>query len=156
MDELQIWQLVLYGVLVLLVVVVMLGLAFVLGERRIPGRAARQPYEAGMLPIHTAHIRVPVQFYLIAMLFVIFDLEAVFIFAWAIVVREAGWLGFWAMTIFMGILFVALAYEWRVGALDWGPRFDRIRARMDNSQRELTSGSDDGRGGTFGDNVRES
>jgi NADH-quinone oxidoreductase subunit A len=135
MNELQLWQLVMYGGFVLLVVGAMLGLAFGLGERRRLSRAARQPYESGLLPIHTMQIRIPVQFYLVGMLFVIFDLEAVFIFAWAIVVREAGWPGFWAMTLFLIILFVGLIYEWRVGALNWGPDFDRIRERMEKSRR---------------------
>lgn len=135
MNELQIWQLVMYGGMVLLVVGSMLGLAFVLGERRRLSRITGQPYESGMPPIHAAQIRIPVQFYLVGMLFVIFDLEAVFIFAWAIVVREAGWLGFWAMTLFLIILFVGLVYEWRVGALNWGPDLERVRERMEKSRR---------------------
>lgn len=141
MDELQIWQLLMYGGMVLLVVGSMLGLAFVLGERRKLSRIAGQPYESGMLPIHAAQIRIPVQFYLVGMLFVIFDLEAVFIFAWAIVVREAGWPGFWTMTFFLIILFIGLAYEWRVGALNWGPDFGRIRERMEKSRRNVPEGS---------------
>lgn len=140
MNELQLWQLVIYGGMVLLIVAAMLGLAFVLGERRKLSRIAGQPYESGMPPIHAARIRIPVQFYLVGMLFVIFDLEAVFIFAWAIVVRETGWPGFWAMTLFLVILFVGLIYEWRVGALNWGPDFDRIRERLERSRRVVPGG----------------
>jgi NADH-quinone oxidoreductase subunit A len=135
MNELQVWQLVLYGLLVLLLMVAMLSLAFVLGERHKPGRAGREPYESGIPPTHAARIRIPVQFYLMAMFFVIFDLEAAFIFAWAIAVREAGWLGFSEMAIFIGILFIALVYLWRIGALDWGPRLERVRNRRKASQR---------------------
>lgn len=156
MSELQLWQLVIYGGMVLLTIAAMLGLAFVLGERRRLSRATRQPYEAGLLPIHTAQIRIPVQFYLVGMLFVIFDLEAVFIFAWAIVVREAGWLGFWTMTLFLIILFVGLAYEWRVGALNWGPDLDRIRERMEKSRRVVPDGWKSTKDAGAGEHVRTS
>lgn len=134
MSEFQVWQLLVYGLLVLALIVVMMSLSFVLGERRTFSRPTRQPYESGILPTHTPDIRVPVQFYLMAMFFVIFDVEAVFIFAWAIAVPEAGWLGFWEMTLFIGILFVALVYLWRIGALDWGPDLERVRSRMASSR----------------------
>lgn len=107
-----------YAIAVFVVVGATLGLSYVLGERhRSP--ATCDPYESGIVPTGSSRFRVPVQFYLVAMLFVIFDLEAVFVFAWALVVREAGWLAFWEMTIFIGVLLVALIYVWRVGALDW-------------------------------------
>jgi NADH-quinone oxidoreductase subunit A len=67
----------------------------------------------------SAHVRLSARFYLIAMFFVIFDLEAVFVFAWAVAARELGWPGYWEMAIFVGLLVVALAYLWRLGALDW-------------------------------------
>jgi NADH-quinone oxidoreductase subunit A len=66
-------------------------------------------------------LRLSVNFYLVAVFFVIFDLESVFIFAWAICVREAGWAGYVEIVVFVGILLAALAYLWREGALDWGP-----------------------------------
>jgi NADH-quinone oxidoreductase subunit A len=65
-------------------------------------------------------VRVDVKYYLVAMFFVIFDLEAVFVFAWAISLREAGWTGYVEMLVFLGVLTVALIYLWRLGALDWG------------------------------------
>jgi NADH-quinone oxidoreductase subunit A len=68
-------------------------------------------------------------FYLIAMLFVIFDLESVFIFAWAVDVRNLGWAGYVEVLIFTGVLLAALAYLWRVGALDWGSARRRRRRR---------------------------
>ena len=61
------------------------------------------------------------------MFFVVFDLEAVFIFAWAIAGRELGWAGYWEMLIFVGVLVAALAYLWRLGALDWSPKRSRPR-----------------------------
>jgi NADH-quinone oxidoreductase subunit A len=67
-------------------------------------------------------LRFPAHFYLVAMLFVIFDLEAVFIFSWAIALRESGWAGYIEILIFIGILVAALIYLWRVGALEWGSR----------------------------------
>ncbi|NGZ94605.1 MAG: NADH-quinone oxidoreductase subunit A [Nitrospira sp. WS110] len=115
-DSLQ--SLLWYAIAVFVVVGTTLGLSYVLGERhRSP--AMYDPYESGIVPTGSSRFRVPVQFYLVAMLFVIFDLEAVFVFAWALVVREAGWLAFWEMTIFIGVLLIALIYVWRVGALDW-------------------------------------
>lgn len=115
-DSLQ--SLLWYAIAVFVVVGTTLGLSYVLGERH-RSRATYDPYESGIVPTGSSRFRVPVQFYLIAMLFVIFDLEAVFVFAWALVVREAGWLAFWEMTIFIGVLLIALIYVWRVGALDW-------------------------------------
>ena len=62
------------------------------------------------------------RFYLVAMFFVVFDLEAVFLFAWAVAAREVGWAGYWEVLIFIGVLMAALMYLWRVGALDWATR----------------------------------
>ena len=65
-------------------------------------------------------MRLSTKFYLVALIFVLFDLEAVFIFAWAIAVPELGWTGYYGMLVFVGLLVVGLVYEWRQGALDWG------------------------------------
>jgi NADH-quinone oxidoreductase subunit A len=111
------WPLVLYFGLVLFVVVAMLGLSFVLGERH-SGRATDQPYEAGMLPTGPARLRFDVRFYLIAIFFVIFDLEAAFLFAWAVAARELGWSGYVEAVIFTVILVAGLVYLWRTGALE--------------------------------------
>lgn len=92
-----------------------------LGERHRE-QATDEPFESGVRPLGTARSLIPAKYYLIAMLFVIFDLEAVFIIAWAIVAREAGWAGYVEIVIFIGILIAALAYLWRVGALEWGPK----------------------------------
>ena len=109
-------------------VVLMLVLSHVLGHRHI-APATVHPYESGMVPVGDAHLRFPAQFYLIAMFFVVFDLEVVFIYAWAVAAREAGWMGYLEMFVFVAILLVALVYLWRVGALDWAPpRSRRVRS----------------------------
>ena len=115
-----VWPLVVYLIAVILIVVGMLAVSSVLGERhREPATGA--PYEAGILSEGTAHVRLSAKFYLVAMFFVIFDLEAVFIFLWAIAGRELGWAGYWEAMVFIGVLGATLAYLWRVGALDWFP-----------------------------------
>src|SRR5512134_3038249 len=111
------WPLVVYTALVILVVAGMLGISYVLGPRH-RDRATGVPYEAGAIPTGSARLRFHVRFYLIAMFFVIFDLEAVFLFAWAIGVRELGWAGFVEALIFVGVLLAALAYLWKLGALE--------------------------------------
>ncbi len=131
----EVWPLVVYAGAVLLVVGGMLALPALLGERhwRNPSRhieqGTGQPYESGIVPTGSARLRLPIQYYLAAMLFVIFDVEAVFVYAWAVAVPETGWLGFGEIAVFIGILLAALAYLWRVGALNWGAQFDRGRQR---------------------------
>lgn len=116
----NVWPLVVYAVVVILIVAGMLAVSSVLGERhREPATGA--PYEAGILSEGTAHVRLSAKFYLVAMFFVIFDLEAVFIFLWAVAGRELGWAGYWEAMVFIGVLGATLAYLWRVGALDWFP-----------------------------------
>jgi NADH-quinone oxidoreductase subunit A len=104
-----------------LMVAVMLGASFGLGPRR-RGPADPNPFESGIPPLHDTHIRFPSQFYLVAMFFVIFDLEMVFVFAWAVTVRAAGWAGYAGMLAFLALLLLALAYLWRSGGLEWGPK----------------------------------
>lgn len=113
-----------YLIAVLVLVGLMFGLSYVLGEHHT-GRYTGTPFESGMRPTGSARLRFSARFYLVAMLFVLFDLEAVFIFAWAIAVRDVGWFGYWMMLVFVGILVAGLIYEWRVGAFDWlapGPK----------------------------------
>lgn len=88
---------------------------------RSRGHSKSMPYESGIVPTGSARQRFPVKFYLVAMLFVIFDIEAVFLFAWAVSVREVGWPGFWGAAVFIFILLAGLLYDSRVGALDWAP-----------------------------------
>ena len=120
-DTANYWVLLVYAVAVIGLVAGMIGVSFFLGQRHMR-RATRQPFESGIVPVGYARFRLPVQFYLVAMFFVIFDLEAAFLYAWATVVRQAGWTGYVVMLVFIVTLLAALAYLWRTGALDWGPR----------------------------------
>lgn len=120
MTDSDLWPFFAYLGVSIVVVVGMLVISYVLGQRHAE-RATGEPYESGILPTGTARIRFDVKFYLIAMIFVIFDLEAVFIFVWAVALHEAGWTGYVDILVFIGVLVAALAYLWRVGALDWGP-----------------------------------
>ena len=107
-----------YAGAVLAVVIIMLTLSFFLGQR-VSRPHKNLPFESGIVSVGSAQFRVSVHFYLVAILFIIFDLEVVFLFAWAVAVREAGWLGFIEISVFVFILIVALFYLWRIGALDW-------------------------------------
>ena len=104
----------------------MIGVSSLLGSKAI-GRSKNDPFESGMLPTGTARLRLSAKFYLVAMLFVIFDVEALFLFAWSVSVRESGWAGFIEATIFIAILLAGLVYLWRIGALDWAPEGRRKR-----------------------------
>ena len=131
----SIWQICIYGLAVGFVILVMLGVPTLLGERhwrkseRRSESATAIPYESGIRPTGSAQVRPPVQYYLIAMFFVIFDVEAAYLYAWAIAVPETGWLGFIEVTIFVAILLAALAYLWLTGALDWNAQYQRLPVR---------------------------
>lgn len=114
-----IWPLVVFFILALLLVLFMLALSFVLGQRG-GSRTSAEPYECGIVSTGSARMRFGVKFYLMAMFFVIFDLEAAFILVWAVAVRELGWAGYLEVSIFITVLIAALFYLWRVGALEWG------------------------------------
>ena len=128
------WPFVLYAALVAVVAAGMIGVSAVLGQRH-KDRATGQPYESGVLQTGSGRLRMSIHFYLVAILFVIFDLEVIYIFAWAISLRELGWSGYWGVLVFIGILVAALIYEWRMGALDWSrPRSPRGRARLSGKE----------------------
>ena len=93
-------------------------LGFLAGPRR-PDAAKNSPYECGFEAFEDARMKFDVRYYLVAILFILFDLEIAFLFPWAVSLREIGPEGFWAMMIFLGILVVGFAYEWKKGALDW-------------------------------------
>lgn len=112
------WPLVVYFVAVLILVSGMLGVAYFFGARP-QKRPSAVPYESGMIPTGTTRIRFDVLFFLNAMFFVVFDLETMFIVAWAIAFRDVGWAGYIEIVIFIFVLVAALIYLWRVGALDW-------------------------------------
>lgn len=125
----NLWALGLYFLVVLLLVAAMLALSYVLGQRHKQEAATGSPYESGIISQGSARVRFSAKFYLVAMFFVVFDLEAVFIFAWAVAARELGWIGYSELVVFVAILMAALAYLWRMGALDWSPRSGSVRLR---------------------------
>ena len=86
---------------------------------RKPTRVKLEPYESGMQPVGTARERFSIQFYLIAMLFLLFDVEAIFLFPWAVTYRDLGFFGFVEMLIFILVVMAGFVYVWKKGALDW-------------------------------------
>ncbi len=98
--------------------IVMLVASLVMGESR-PDVEKNSAYECGFEPFEDARAKFDVRFYLVAILFIIFDLEVAFLFPWAVALKDIGLLGFWSMVVFLGILTVGFIYEWRKGALDW-------------------------------------
>ena len=112
------WPFVLYFFIVLLLVAGMYILSFLLGERHHE-RLTDEPYESGIKPTGTTGVHLSIKYYLVAMFFVIFDVESVFIFAWAIAFSELGWAGYLEVLIFISVIILALIYLWRMGALDW-------------------------------------
>ena len=117
MGTTPLWPLVVFFFVVLALAGIMLGLSSLLGERHRE-RATAQPYESGILPTGSARVRFDVKFYLIAVFFVVFDLEALFIFSWAVALREIGWPGYLEILIFIVVLLAGLVYLWRLGALE--------------------------------------
>lgn len=115
------WPLAVYSGAVVVLVASMITFSYFLGERHRQ-RQTEEPYESGVAPTGTARLRFHIRFYLTAMFFVIFDLEAVFIYAWAVSIRDTGWTGYIEMLIFISVLAAALVYLWRVKALDWSSR----------------------------------
>lgn len=97
---------------------VILLLSSLVGRHR-PSRTKQQPYECGITPTGDAREPFSVQFYLVAMVFILFDVEAIFLYPWAYVYRALGWFGFSEMLIYIAILLVGYIYLWKKGALDW-------------------------------------
>jgi len=114
----DLFPLVLYSVIVIVLIVALTAVSHLLGQKR-KDHATDEVYESGMLSVGSAQLKISVPFYLTAILFIIFDLEAVFLFAWAISIRETGWLGYAEVFIFIAILIAGLVYLWRAGALEW-------------------------------------
>jgi NADH-quinone oxidoreductase subunit A len=109
-----------YFLIVIFVVAAMLAVSYVLGQRH-DEPATGQPYESGILSEGSARAQIWAKFYLVAMFFLIFDLETIFIFAWSVAARDLGWAGYWEILVFIGILAASLLYLSRLGAFDWGP-----------------------------------
>jgi NADH-quinone oxidoreductase subunit A len=124
----QAWSLLVYVAATFAICMLMLGLSWALGGRDW-GRAKHEPFESGVVGAGSARMRLSAKFYLTAMFFVIFDVEALFLYAWAISVRESGWAGFIEAFIFIFILTASLVYLWKIGALEWAPEArKRLRA----------------------------
>ncbi|MCB1865353.1 MAG: NADH-quinone oxidoreductase subunit A [Chromatiales bacterium] len=100
------------------VALVLLAAGFALGQRK-PDPAKLSPYECGFEAFEDTRMKFDVRYYLVAILFILFDLEIAFLFPWAVVLDQIGWVGFWAMMVFLGILVVGFIYEWKRGALEW-------------------------------------
>jgi NADH-quinone oxidoreductase subunit A len=112
-----------FPILVFLVIAVAIATAmivasFVLARQR-PDSEKLSPYECGFAPFEDARVRFDVRYYLVAILFIIFDLEVAFLFPWAVSLGDIGIFGFWSMVVFLGVLTVGFAYEWMKGALEW-------------------------------------
>ena len=117
----QHWAFAVYVIGAICICLTMIGVAALLGGRAY-GRATNKPFESGVDSVGNARLRFSAKFYLVAMFFVIFDVEALYLFAWSVSVRESGWVGFIEATIFITLLLVGLLYLWRIGALDWAPK----------------------------------
>ena len=96
----------------------MILLSSLVGKRR-PSRVKNQPYECGMTPTGDARGRFSVKFYLVAMLFILFDVEAVFLYPWAVIYHDLKMFGFYEMLVYIGIVLVGFFYIWKKGVLDW-------------------------------------
>ncbi|HMV70572.1 MAG TPA: NADH-quinone oxidoreductase subunit A [Pseudomonadales bacterium] len=114
----QYWSVAVFVGVILLVCALMLGVSAIVGGRT-SGRAKTEPFESGIVSVGSARLRLPAKFYLVAMFFVIFDVEALFLYAWAVALRESGWIGFVEAAIFIMVLLAGLVYLWRIGALRW-------------------------------------
>jgi NADH-quinone oxidoreductase subunit A len=119
----NLWPFLTYSLLVAVTLAGALGIGWVLGGRSPRSAAKLDPFESGIVPVGSAdEVRFSVDFYLVAMLFVIFALETIYLFAWAVAFHELGWRGYFGAAVFIVILFAVLVYELRTGALDWGTR----------------------------------
>jgi NADH-quinone oxidoreductase subunit A len=131
------WSLVAYVAAVAFICLLMMLLSAVIGGRDW-GRAKNDPFESGVVSVGSARLRFSAKFYLVAMFFVIFDVEALFLYAWAISLKEGGWTAFAEATIFIAVLAASLVYLARIGALEWTPS----RRRMGRVVKEAVSRGD--------------
>ena len=118
----------LYAGIAVFLIVALMFLSWWLGDKT-HGEVKGQPYKSGVLPTGAARLREAVPFYLVAIFFIVFDVEAIFIVSWAVAYDLLGWAGFFQITFFIVILFLGLVYLWKMGGLDWGPRAHRGKPR---------------------------
>jgi len=112
------WPVLLQGLIAMAVAAGMIGISYVLGKK-VRNRAKDMPYECGMTPTGSARERFSVKFYLVGMLFILFDIEAVFLYPWAVVYRELKMFAFFEMLVFIVLVLAGFFYIWKKGALDW-------------------------------------
>jgi len=124
-QNITLWPFIAFAAIVIALIGIMIGLSYILGERHME-KTTDEPFESGIPPTGDARLRFSSSFYLIAMFFVIFDLDAAFIMLWAVSFRELGLPGYIGILIFIGILMILLIYELSIGALDFGPNGKRI------------------------------
>src|SRR5205823_12370003 len=96
----------------------LLTVSYLLGKR-VRNRVKDMPYESGINPVGDARQRFSVKFYLVGMLFILFDVEAVFLYPWAVILRQLKMFGFWEMLVYIGVVLVGFFYIWKKGVLDW-------------------------------------
>lgn len=113
-----IWPIVVYGGMVFLLVASMVAMSYVLGGRHAQ-RRRNEPYESGVIPTGSARIRYGAKYYLVGIFFLLFDVEAAVVFAWAVASKELGWLGYIEVLVFILTLALGLVYVWKLGGLDW-------------------------------------
>ena len=128
------WPLVVYAAAVLVVAAGMIGISYVLGQRHRE-RATVEPYESGVPATASARLRFSPRYYIVAMLFVVFDVETVFVVVWAVSLRETGWPGFLAALAFLAVLLAVLVYEGRAGAFDFALKGKDVLRRMRKRSR---------------------
>ncbi len=119
------------GIAVFLIAVLLL-LSWGLGQKT-RSRQKHEPYESGIYPLDNARLKGPVPFYLVAIFFIIFDVEVIFVASWAVAFDRLGWVGFAHVCFFIFILFLGLVHLWKTGGLDWGPRRQSKGGRVERS-----------------------
>jgi len=115
-----IFSLVIFGILILGLIALLLLVASSIGERK-PGAEKLRAYESGIIPTGNARLRYPVPFYMVAIFFLLFDVEGAYIFSWAIAWEKLGWSGWLQISFFISVLILGLVYVWVKGGLEWGP-----------------------------------
>lgn len=115
-----VFSLVVFSILILALIAFLLFISSWLGEKK-PNPEKLRAYESGIIPTGTARLRYPVPFYLVAIFFLIFDVEGAYIFSWAVACKELGWSGWLQISFFIVMLILGLVYIWRKGGLEWGP-----------------------------------
>lgn len=135
MNSGPLWPFVIYTFAVIIVAAAMVIASYLLGQKHREADTEEQ-YESGILATGSARMRFDIKFYMIAMFFIIFDMESVFIFSWSVALFEVGWPGYIGMTVFITVLFAMLFYLWKIGALEWSPRKRKVAVIM---ERQLGS-----------------